>query len=209
MSKLNGFHILCCTYGFWLPNEERGSCSDFVRTEALTKFGPANPVSHSRSVARKPYDFQIREMARSSLQYPPVVLTLDQIASVGRGFARELADFAATMVFACAILRDHFHLVTSPCRYDIRRFAGRLKGAATRQLREEGLDPMQKFVQEDGTIPSPWSVKPWVVYEFDDEDMVRGIKYANDNLIRARLPAQEYSFVVPYKGATRGAAHHR
>src|SRR5439155_26592500 len=112
MSKVIGFHVIGCTYGFWLPNDERGSGSDFVRSEALTQFGPANPVSHKSSVARKPYDFQVRQMARESLLYPPVLLTLDQISAVGRGFTRELADFAATVIFACAILRDHFHLVT-------------------------------------------------------------------------------------------------
>jgi hypothetical protein len=199
MGKVIGFHIIACTYGFWLPNDERGSGSDFVRSEALTKFGPANPVSHSRSVARKPYDFQIRQMARSSLRYPPVVLTLDQIASVGRGFAKELGIFAATVVFACAVLRDHFHLVTGPCRYDIRRFAGRMKGAGTKQLLEDRIHPMSKFTDAEGLVPSPWSVKPWVVYEFTDDDMLRAIKYVNDNVTRARLPAQNYHFVVPYR----------
>src|SRR5688500_18248712 len=53
MGKVIGFHIIGCTYGFWLPNDERGSGSDFVRSEALTRFGPANPVTHQRSVASK------------------------------------------------------------------------------------------------------------------------------------------------------------
>ena len=67
-----------------------------------------------------------------------------------------------------------------------------VKGSPVRSL--------QKFIDAEGNIPSPWSVKPWVVYEFDDADMIRGIKYVNDNLIRARLPAQEYPFIVPYQG---------
>jgi hypothetical protein len=69
---LLGFHIVCSAYGFWLPNDERGSGSDFVRSEALTKFGPANPVGHRRSVARKPCDPVIRQMARAALKYEPV-----------------------------------------------------------------------------------------------------------------------------------------
>jgi hypothetical protein len=48
MGRVIGFHVVGCTYGFWLPNEERGSCSDFVRSEALTKFGPATGTSHRR-----------------------------------------------------------------------------------------------------------------------------------------------------------------
>ncbi len=198
MSKVIGFHIICCTYGFWLPNEERGSCSDFVRSEALAKFGPANPVSHRRSVAHKPYDLELRQMALQTLRYPPVVFTNAQLAAVARGIEKELTEFAPAPIYAFGNLRNHFHVMAGQCRYGVRRFAGRLKGAATKQLREERIHPVQKFMQSDGAMPSPWSVKPWVVYEFDDEDMFRGIKYVNDNVTRAGLAQQNYSFVVPY-----------
>src|SRR6266550_7315961 len=110
MGKVVGFHIICCTYGFWLPNDQRGSCSDFVRSDALTKFGPANPVSHARSVARTPYDFAIRQLARQSLRYPPVLFTLDQIGAVGRGIAKELQTFHPADVYAFVTLRDHIHV---------------------------------------------------------------------------------------------------
>src|SRR4029079_10167109 len=79
MCSVIGFHVIGCTYGFWLPNDQRGSGSDFVRSDALTKFGPAHPVT-GRSVARKPFDVQIRRIAKESLKYPPVVLTNAQIA---------------------------------------------------------------------------------------------------------------------------------
>jgi len=195
---LLGFHIVCSAYGFWLPNEERGSGSDFVRSEALTKFGPANPVNHRRSVARKPYDPVIREMARASLKYEPVRFNLAQIQSIARGFQRELSQYGAAVVYACAIMRDHFHLVTSPCRYDVRRFAGRLKGAATKQLLAEGLHPFQDIVLPDRTHPSPWSVKPWVVYCYSVEDMLRDIPYVQKNPVKAGLGPQDWSFVAPY-----------
>src|SRR5687768_6391885 len=151
---LQGFHLICTPYGFWLPNDERGSGSDFVRSPALMKFGPANPVTHSRSVAHRPFDPVICEMARASLKYEPVRFNLAQIRSIARGFERELAQYCAAIVVACAILRDHFHLVTGPCRYDIRRFAGRMKGAATKQLLAEGLHPFQHIVLPDGSHPS-------------------------------------------------------
>lgn len=195
---LLGFHIVCSAYGFWLPNEERGSGSDFVRSEALTKFGPANPVTHRRSVAGKPFDPVIREMARASLKYEPVRFNLAQIASIGRGFEREFTQFCAAQVFACAILRDHFHLVIGRCRYDIRRFAGRLKGAATKQLLADRLHPFQHIVLPDGSRPSPWSVKPWVVYCDSVEHMLRDIPYVQQNPVKARMPAQQWDFVAPY-----------
>lgn len=199
MSAVIGFHIICCTYGFWLPNNERGSGSDFVRSDALTKFGPANPVAHGRSVAYKRFDYEIRELARAALKHPPVVFTQPQLEAVARGVGKELEAFGAAPLHAFGSLRNHFHAVTGLCRYDIRRFAGRLKGAATRQLLEEGIHPMKKFRLRDGTIPSPWSVKPWIVYEFTDERMFRAIDYAIQNVIKAGLPAQHHPFVVPYR----------
>jgi hypothetical protein len=55
---------------------------------------------------------------------------------------------------------------------------------------------MQKFSKPDGNIPSLWSVKPWVVYQFSDEDMIRSIQYVKDNVKRAHLPEQTYPFVT-------------
>jgi hypothetical protein len=200
MGSILGFHVVACTYGFWLPNAESGSGSDFVRSDALTKFGPATLVTHRKSVARKSFDFEIRKLARQSLMYPYVEFTNAQIAAIGRGITKEVETYHAASIHAFVQLRNHLHYVCGPCRYDIRRFEGRLKGAATKQLLEEGIHPLQKFAKKDGTVPSPWSVKPWVVYLFTNEDVVRSIDYTNDNLRRSRLPTQTYSFIVPYAG---------
>jgi REP element-mobilizing transposase RayT len=195
-----GFHLICTTYGFWLPNEERGSGSDFVRAPHLEKFGPANPVSHARSVAYHPYDREIKRLARESLMYPHVEFDGHQALAVARGFKHELETHGGAM-HACAVLPDHFHAVIAPHRYDIRRFAGRLKGAATKQLRAEGLHPLHAHASPDGSIPSPWARLPWVVYLFTEGDVRRAIKYVNDNPTRARLPRQQWSFVTPYVGS--------
>jgi hypothetical protein len=34
-------HVIFSTYGFWLPNDPRGSWSDFVGAWELFRFGPA------------------------------------------------------------------------------------------------------------------------------------------------------------------------
>jgi hypothetical protein len=200
MAKVIGFHIICCTYGFWLPNDERGSGSDFVRSDALARFGPAHPVSDRRSVARKPFDFEVRRMARSSLLYPHVEFTNSQIGAIGRGVEREITRLTPAAIYAFAQLRDHFHLVSGPCRYDVRAFAGRIKGAATKQLIQERLHPLNSFQDRNGHAPSPWSVKPWIIYLFSDGDVIRCINYSRENLERARMEQQQWSFIVPYRG---------
>lgn len=198
MGQVIGFHVIGCTYGFWLPNDQRGSGSDWVRAPWLQPFGPATKVNTRRSVAHRPFDPVVRQMARAALMYPPVVLTDAQIAASGRGIAQEIEQFRPATIYAFVLLREHFHFVCGPCRYDIRRFAGRLKGAAARQLTAEGLHPMAKYADAAGRMPSMWSVKPWVVYLFDDQDMRRSIQYVHDNLLRARMPPQEWSFVTAY-----------
>ena len=45
-------HLIISAYGFWLPNDPRGSWSDFVGSWELLKFGPATKVNDSRNYAK-------------------------------------------------------------------------------------------------------------------------------------------------------------
>ena len=36
-----GYHLIITAYGFWLPNDPRGSWSDFVGAWELLRFGRA------------------------------------------------------------------------------------------------------------------------------------------------------------------------
>ena len=38
---VHGYHVIVCAYGFWLPNDPRGSWSDFVGKWELVRFGKA------------------------------------------------------------------------------------------------------------------------------------------------------------------------
>ena len=35
------YHVIISAYGFWLPNDPRGSWSDMVRKYELLRYGPA------------------------------------------------------------------------------------------------------------------------------------------------------------------------
>src|SRR5205823_3506957 len=107
-----GYHIIIIfsTYGFWLPNDPRGSWSDFVGSWELFRSGRATKTEETRSVAHLDHDDAARLAAHQSLKYPPVQLTSLQIAAVGRGFACYVAR-SGLVVRACAILPDHVHLV--------------------------------------------------------------------------------------------------
>jgi REP element-mobilizing transposase RayT len=191
-------HVIISCYGFWLPNEERGSWSDFVRSYELYKqFGPPTKLYIQRSTAHDPHDKERREAARASLKYPYVRLTGRQALAVAHGIAK-MVEKSGYAILACAIMPDHIHLVIARFRYDVVQVANLLKGAATRQLLAEGIHPLQEYRQKDGSIPSPWSSKIWKVFLDCDYDVRRAIQYTDENPEKDGLKPQKWSFVVPY-----------
>jgi len=78
-----GFHVILTAYGFWLPNDPRGSWSDFVGAWELVRFGRATKTDERRSLAKKRHDRRTRLAAKDALKYPPVRFNgLKQEASV-------------------------------------------------------------------------------------------------------------------------------
>jgi hypothetical protein len=150
-----GYHLVFSAYGFWLPNDPRGSGSSFVRSEALREFGPATKVRTRRSVASKPHDVNLRLAAKEALQYPPVHFSDEQCQAIGRGFG-EYVKKSGVIVWACAILPEHVHLVIARHRYKVEQIANLIKGAGTSALFFEGLHPFQEFRDEKGKAPHCW-----------------------------------------------------
>jgi len=46
-----GYHVIFGAYGFWLPNDPRGSWSDFVGAWELFRYGAATKTNTTVSVA--------------------------------------------------------------------------------------------------------------------------------------------------------------
>src|SRR5438552_615262 len=104
------YHVIFSTYGFWLPNDPRGSNSKVVRADNLKPFGPTTLVTHTRrSVANRPHDRAARLAAKQALTRPPVTLDGYQALSVARGFETQVAT-SGYRVYACSILPQHVHL---------------------------------------------------------------------------------------------------
>jgi len=86
------YHLIITNYGFWLPNDPRGSWSEFVRSwELFLAAGPATKTDTRRSVAGERHDYQRRSAAKDSLARDPVVFSGQQAKAVGDGFSRFVA----------------------------------------------------------------------------------------------------------------------
>jgi REP element-mobilizing transposase RayT len=198
MEKLGlvlAYHIIIAAYGFWLPNDPRGSWSDFVWAWELARFGPATKTETRRSLADTPHDSALRQTAKTALLRPPVHFDGVQARAIGRGFADAKAD-GGYRIGACSILPEHVHLVVARhAERDIETIGGHLKARASTFLADENLHPFQYETGRRGKRPSPWSESFWQAYLDSPPDIVRAIRYVENNPVKEGLAPQRWSFV--------------
>ena len=197
LPRVLAYHLILTAYGFWLPNDPRGSWSDFVRAWELQRFGPATKVKDKRSRARDSHNVARRLEAKKHLVRPDVHFTGLQARAIARGFARFVAR-SGIVIYACSILREHVHLVVARHRYSIEAIAQHLKGDATRHLSLEGLHPFAHSPYRDGTLPTPWARKQWSCFIDSEDYILNAIDYVRRNPVRERMKEQHWHFVAPY-----------
>jgi REP element-mobilizing transposase RayT len=180
---IRAFHCIFTAYGFWLPNEPRGSWSNFVASWDLLQFGPATKVDTRRSIAKVAYDRTMKLRMQRVLSRPPVTFTGEQARQIVAGFSQ-----TPYTLHACAFLPEHVHLVVGYTPRNIRRVVSHLKSAATKSLRSCGW-----FLEG-----SPWTDHGWNVYLNSITDVLRAIHYVEQNPLREGKPRQTWRCVVPY-----------
>jgi hypothetical protein len=199
MEPIIAYHLIMTAYGFWLPNDPRGSWSDVVRAWELLLFGEATKVTTKRSLARKAHDRQLRLAAKAALVRDPVEFSGLQARAVARGFADYCAR-SGLIVYACSILPTHAHLVIARHSCSIEQVARLLKGAATTQLKREGLHPFKDEPYSNGQLPSPWTRHEWSVFLHNNEEILRAIRYVLNNPLKEGLKPQDWSCVTAFAG---------
>ena len=140
----------------------------------------------------------MRQLAKESLKYPPVVFDGRQARAVARGFARAI-EIGGYVIHACAILPEHVHLVVARHSLPIERIIAHLKKEATKRLLAEGIHPLEAFRKGDRPPPSPWGQKKgWVVYLSSDAEIQQRIEYVEENPLKEGKKRQGWRFVTPF-----------
>ena len=196
MDMVIAYHAIWSAYGFWLPNEERGSWSTEVWAPQLRRFGDATKTDERRSVAHRGFDKDLRREMRAALQYPPVRFNCAQIDCVGRGI-NDAIDKFNIVLHACAVLWDHVHIISHRHKEDIEFIARVIKSAATRQLTREGMHPLARYVDNSGRTPTPWAKGGWERYLNQPMEIRDTSDYVNNNPEKHALPRQLWPFVKP------------
>jgi len=198
-----GYHIIFGAYGHWLPNDPAGSWSEFVGSWELFRYGRATKkLALTGKVDRSSFDAE-RAAAKQLLRRKPVEFTGLQARAVGQGFA-SYVERSGLLIWACAIMPDHVHLVVGPPGMKVEQLVIQLKGSATQRLLEEGIHPFQHQRDKHGRPHKCFARGEWKVY-LDPDDVESAIKYVEDNPINEGLPAQRWRFVTrPPRDALRG-----
>jgi len=198
---IHGYHVIFGAYGFWLPNDPRGSWSDFVAAWELLKFGPATKGIERFELT--PDQKAQRQEAKKSLKFPPVQFTGTQAAAVGQGFATAVKKSNLT-IWRCSILPEHVHLVIARHTFKVEYIVGLLKGEATKQLKAKGLHPLANAVSVGLDLPTPWNSRCWRVFLDSEEAIENTIHYVDQNPGKEGKPLQKWNFESPYRGLDNG-----
>jgi REP element-mobilizing transposase RayT len=198
---VHGYHVIFGAYGFWMPNDPRGSWSDFVGAWELWRFGSATK-GLERKLELSPTERRQLEETQRALKFPPVEFTGEQARAIGRGFANAVATSQIT-IWACSILPCHVHLAIARHRFKVEQVVRLLKGGATKQLIKEDLHPLMEYCTSDETV-TPWADGKWKVYLDSNESIENAIRYVEDNPVKEGKARQRWSFVEPYSGLDRG-----
>lgn len=182
-------HLIWTGYGWWLPNDPRGSMSCVVRNDVIADLGA---LHHGRKSVQ-PASREIRrfyEEAQSRLQHDLRAFSDRDILSVGESFADAVARYRYTC-YACAILPDHVHILIRRHRDEAAVMIRLIQDHSRLRFRDAGLAPPDHPV---------WGGPGWVVYLDHPDEVRRTIRYINDNPKKLHIPEQKWSFVKEYDG---------
>lgn len=188
------FHVILGVYGFWLPNDPRGSKSHFVWADNLKQFGDATYVETNNSVAATKHDSNFRKRAKRALIYPAVQLNGHQANAIGDGF-NDAVKKCDIHIVACSILPEHTHLVLMRSAKSIEWTVAQLKRRSGWKLRESGLHPMEQHRTPDGRVHSVWGREFWVVYITEQNHLEAALRYVENNPLKEGKKRQNWSFV--------------
>lgn len=184
-----GSHIILHGYGHWLPNDLRGSGSKEIREP---KFEPLGEIHYGRKKIQPPRD-ELKQFWRESeplLKHDLFWFDARARDLIANSFAQVVALCGYT-VWACAVLKNHAHLVVRRHRDDPEKIWGAFANASREIIRGSGLVP---------TTHPVWSLNPYKVYLNTSDDIRGRIQYVFDNFAKERVPVQHHEFVQPYDG---------
>jgi len=182
-------HLIWTAYGWWLPNDPRGSTSREIRVEKLKDLGPVHyerkPVQPSREELQR-----FHEEAQDRLAHQVIEFTDEEIELVGKSLGKVIGEEKYTC-YRCAIMPEHVHML-------MRRHRDKAEVMIEKFQRETREALIQ--AKRRGLLHPVWGGPGWKVF-LDSREAIENVdKYVQENPKNAGRPEQHWSFVTKYDG---------
>jgi hypothetical protein len=181
------YHLIATAYGWWLPNDLRGSTSKTIRCDLIKELGEV----HFGRKRVQPNSRSIREFYRQSepaLQHRLLEFREAEREIIARSFAETIRCERYTC-YGFVVMNDHTHLCIRKHRQLAEQMTLTFQEYSRRALIKAGLRTKDHPV---------WGGPGWKVFLDEPEDVWRTIRYVDDNPIKIGEPRQIYPFVMPY-----------
>ena len=182
-------HLLSTAYGWWLPNDLRGSTSSCIASDVIAELGEL----HYGRKKIQPAGRDIRavyEQARQVLRHPLLTFAAADVPIIARAFA-DVIERERYTCYACVFMHDHMHAAIRKHKHTAEDMIRNFQDASRDALRAAGRRTTDHPV---------WAQGGWKVFLDTPDDIRRTISYIDDNPLKMRMPRQCWDFVTPYDG---------
>ncbi len=197
MPHVIAYHLIWTVYGWWLPNDPRGSMSRTIGSDVIAALGDL----HFGRKRMQPAGRVVREFyadAAMALRYPLLEIRDCAMEIVADAFTATIAQHRY-MCYACAIMPDHVHILIRKHKHSAEEMIELLQNAARWALIDSGLYPSDHPVWTAGA--------GWKVFLDHPDEVERTIPYIEQNPVKIHLPRQSWPFVNPYDRWPLHAGH--
>jgi REP element-mobilizing transposase RayT len=183
------YHLIWTGYGWWPPNDLRGSMSRTIASDVIAELGEL----HYGRRKVQPSGRAVEEFHRQSaevLKHPLLEFGKPEVAAIGEAVGEAVAEQRYTC-YACALMPDHVHSVIRKHKHQAEQMIEILQEDSRSRLRDCRLRPFDHPV---------WGGPGWVVFLDRPEAVRRTTRYVEDNPVKGKLPRQRWGFVREYDG---------
>lgn len=191
------YHLIWTAYGWWLPNDPRGSGSKEVADDVIADLGKLH-YGRKRAQPTGKVVREFYERAAAVLKFP--LLGFDEVAraAIAEAFALAIEENHYTC-YACAIMPDDVHMLFRKHKHTAEEMAQTLKDSSRSRLSNMGLRTPDHPTWTDG--------HGWSVFLDHPREIRRTIPYIEENPVKIGLPRQNWPFVRPYDNWPLHAGH--
>src|ERR1043165_5642267 len=133
------YHLIWTVYGWWLPNDPRGSTSKSIASDVIASLGDL----HFGRKKIQPASRDVRafyEHAEKVLKHPLLEICDEAVDIVAAAFAQVIVQHQYTS-YGCAIMPDHVHILIRKHKHSAEEMIELLQNAARWALIENHLRP--------------------------------------------------------------------